>query len=403
MKRSPFFRYLLLCFVLLILHQVEAQKAQLSSQAEITVMTLGPYQGEIYSAFGHTAIHVKDPANRIDWVFNYGVFDFDQENFFWNFAKGKLLYQLGLADYSRFTQHYIDENRYVIEQYLNLSLSEKQEVFDFLIENYKPENREYMYNYVYDNCSSKVPEILEKIFPGKIDYNFFYVKEGATVRDLMDQYLSYQPWGDWIIDIGLGYEIDQDAAPETYMFLPDYVKTALDSATFSTGTATVPLVKLTDVVYESKPEDFSNGGFTPMNTFILVFFIVGFFTNRDFKRGKRSHWLDVILFTFVGIIAWWLVFLWSATDHLSKENMNILWAIPLHIPLVYLLGVDKLRKFSGAYFQIVGVWYLLLLILWEAIPQPLHNAILPLVITMILRCFYIAYDLRKKIKTLPTK
>ncbi|XOV92447.1 MAG: DUF4105 domain-containing protein [Bacteroidota bacterium] len=398
MKRSSLSTPLLVIISLFYSLFAAGQQVSLSNQAEIAVMTLGPYQGELYSAFGHTAIHVKDPINRMDWVFNYGVFDFDQENFFWNFARGKLRYQLGLSDYPRFVQHYISENRYVIEQYLNLTQDEKQEVLDFLILNYQPENREYNYNYVYDNCSSKVPEILNKIFPGRIDYNYYYVKEGTTVRDLMDQYLTYQPWGDWIIDIGLGYQIDHEAAPETYMFLPDYVKLAMDSATIQRDSITAPLIKQTDLVYQSMPEDFVNGVFTPFNTFILIFFIVGFFTNRDFKREKRSQWVDVVLFTFVGIIAWWIVFLWSATDHLSKENMNIFWAIPFHIPLVYLLKVKKMRKFLMAYFQIVGVWYLLVLLLWEAIPQPIHNAILPLVITMILRCFYIAYDLRKKLR-----
>ncbi|MEQ8555591.1 MAG: DUF4105 domain-containing protein [Cyclobacteriaceae bacterium] len=398
MKPTTLLFYLLLLSGILFPSAANSQQVSLSSQAEISVMTLGPYQGEIYSAFGHTAIHLKDPMNRVDWVFNYGVFDFDQENFFWNFARGKLLYQLGLSDYGRFVNHYIGENRYVIEQYLNLTQQEKQEMVDFLVNNYKPENREYNYNYVYDNCSSKVPEILGKIFPGRIDYNHYFVKEGTTVRDLMDEYLVYQPWGDWIIDVGLGYEIDKEAAPETYMFLPDYVKLALDSARLSTDSSSVPLVQRTDLVYQSKPEEQSNGVFTPFNTFILVFFIIGFFTNRDFKREKRSHWVDVVLFTFVGILAWWLVFLWSATDHLSKENMNIFWAIPFHIPLVYFLNTKKLRKFSMIYFQLVGIWYLILLLIWEAIPQPLHNALLPLVITMILRCFYIAYDLRKKLK-----
>ncbi|CAM9965883.1 unnamed protein product, partial [Chrysoparadoxa australica] len=397
------FFYCLLLLSFFIHLSAAAQKRQLSDQAEIAIMTLGPYQGEIYSAFGHTAIRITDPVNSIDWVFNYGVFDFEQENFFWNFAKGKLLYQLGVSDYKRFAQHYKEENRYIIEQYLNLTHPEKQQVYDFLIKNYEPENREYMYNYVYDNCSSKIPEILDKIFPGRINYNYYYTKEGTTVRDLMDQYLSYQPWGDWIIDIGLGYQIDHEAAPETYMFLPDYVKLALDSATLVRDSTVVPLVKETDLVYEAEAEDNSIGIFTPFNTFILIFFIIGFFTNRDFKRGKRSHWIDVVLFTFVGIIAWWLVFLWSATDHLSKENMNIFWAIPLHIPLVYFLGVDKMKKFLLIYFQLVGVLYLLLLLLWEAVPQPLHIAILPLLITMILRCFFISYDLRRDLRKSTTK
>ncbi len=398
MKPKTYLAGLVLLFIISISQRAFCQNVQLSNQAEISVMTLGPYQAEIYSVFGHTAIHVKDPVRGIDLVFNYGVFDFEQENFYWNFARGKLLYQLGLSDYSRFVDHYISENRFVIEQYLNLTHEEKIQMMEFLANNYKPENREYAYNYVYDNCSSKIPEILDKIFPGRIEYNFFYVEAGTTVRDLMDKYLMWQPWGDWIIDVGLGYEIDREAAPETYMFLPDYVKLALDSAMFNRDSVIVPLVKETELVYEPLTEVYSNSIFNPFNTFILVFFIVGFFTNRDFKREKRSHWVDVVLFTFVGILAWWLVFLWAATDHLSAENMNVFWAIPLHIPLVYLLNVKKLRKFLMAYFQIVGVWYLLLLLLWEAIPQPLHNALIPIVLTMILRCFYIAYDLRRKVR-----
>ena len=367
----------------------------LSDRAEIAVMTLGPYQEELYSAFGHTAIRVSDPINGIDYVFNYGVFDFNQENFYWNFARGKMLYQLGVAQYKRFKQSYINENRYIIEQHLNLTSQEKQKVYDFLLWNSQPENRMYNYNYVYDNCSSKVPEILDKIFPGRIDYRFFYVEEDKTVRDLMDDYLKYQPWGDWIIDIGLGNQIDHEADGRTYMFLPDYVKYALDSALFQRDSVTVPLVNKTVKVFESSPKEYSNSIFSPFNTFVLVFFIIGFFTNRDFKRGKRSHWVDVVLFTFVGIIGWWLVFLWTATDHLSKENMNLFWAFPLYIPFVYMLNIQRLRKFLAIVFQVLGVWYLILLFVWGAMPQPLHNAILPIIITMLLRGFYIGYDLRK--------
>ena len=87
---------------------------------------------------------------------------------------------------------------------------------------------------------------MDKIFPGQIEYNFHYVKEGTTVRDLMDEYLVFQPWGDWIIDVGLGYQIDREAAPETYMFLPDYVKLAFDSAVLSKDSISVPLVKETE-------------------------------------------------------------------------------------------------------------------------------------------------------------
>lgn len=372
--------------------------ARLSEEAEISIMTLGPYQEEIYSVFGHTAIHLKDSVNNIDWVYNYGVFDFDQENFFWNFARGKMLYQLGLSRYTPFKNLYIRENRYIVEQYLNFTLEEKQQLFDFLTKNYEPENREYYYNYVYDNCATKIRDVILETFTDRVTFYEGYAVEGKTIRDLMDDYLSYQPWGDWIIDIGLGMQIDKEAASSEYMFLPDYIYAGFADATIQRDSVRVPLVRETVTVYSSKPDKSDNGFFTPFNVFVIFFFVVGFITNRDFKKGKRTRWVDPVVFTLPGILGWWLVFLWFGTDHLSENNLNLLWAIPFHLPLVYLLGIKKSQKLLSVYFLVVSSWYVLLLILWGTLPQPLHNAIIPLVITMTLRGFYIRYDLQAQLK-----
>lgn len=371
---------------------------QISDEAEISIMTMGPYQPELYSAFGHSAIHLKDPAQNIDWVYNYGVFDFDQENFFWNFARGKMLYQLGLSRYKNFKNNYIRENRYVIEQVLNLNKQEKQKLVDYLTENYKPENREYYYNYVYDNCATRIRKVLVETFPGQIKFDLDYAQEDKTIRGLMDDYLVYQPWGDWIIDIGLGLQIDKVAEPEEYMFLPDYIYMAFDDATFSRDSKVVPLVKETKNIYVPTPEEHSNGFFTPFNFFVILFFVVGFITNRDFKKQKRTKWIDPVLFTLPGLIGWWLVFLWLGTDHLSEKNMNLLWAIPFHLPLAYLLGIKAFNKFLSKYFLVVSCWYVILLVIWGILPQELHSAIIPFVITMMLRGFYIHYDLKKKVR-----
>ncbi len=386
---------LILVFFLLAFQNTFSQNVNDGDNLEIAVMTMGPYQGELYSAFGHSAIRVRDTTKNVDYVFNYGVFNFNQENFYWNFARGKMLYQLGLSNYDRFVNHYISENRYVIEQYLNLTGEEKKALFDFLKNNYQPDNREYYYNYVYNNCSSKIRDVLEEAIGPEINFNYDFVEENLTVRDLMHRYLTYQPWGAWIIDIGLGSQIDEVAEPGVYLFLPDYVEKSLTKATIQRGSEESPLLSKTVNVYTSTPERFENGFLTPFTTFVLIFFIVGFITNRDFKTGKRTHWVDVVVFTFVGIVGWWCVFLWAGTEHLSKANMNLLWAIPLHIPLIYLLKVKKLQKLISKYFLITSIWYLLLLVLWGVLPQPLNDAMIPITLTMILRGFFIHFDLNK--------
>ncbi|WP_258102834.1 DUF4105 domain-containing protein [Marinoscillum sp. MHG1-6] len=385
-------------FFLLLAASIAASYPTMAERGEnmrITVMTLGPYQGELYSAFGHSAIHLEDTVADVNYVFNYGVFNFEQENFYWNFARGKMLYELGLSYYDRFISHYIADNRYIIEQELNLTSAEKWEVYKFMSNNHLPENRAYYYNYVYDNCATKIPEVLAKAIPATVTYDYSFTEEGVTIRDLMDRYLAYQPWGDWIIDIGLGLQIDKVADPQEYLFLPDYVQKSLENATITRDSVTVPMVSKTINVYTPTPETFENGAFTPFNVFVLLFFVVGFFTNRDFKTGKRTHWVDVVVFTFVGIIGWWCAFLWLGTDHLSKMNFNLLWAIPLHIPFVYFLKSPKLQPFASKYFLVCSILYLVLLVVWGMLPQPLHMALIPLILTMALRGFFIHYDLNK--------
>jgi hypothetical protein len=86
----------LVLILFLVAGLCQAQSSKLSDQAEISVITLGPFQGEVYSAFGHSAMRVYDPVLMIDDAYNWGVFDFDQPNFYLNFARGRNFYMLGL-------------------------------------------------------------------------------------------------------------------------------------------------------------------------------------------------------------------------------------------------------------------------------------------------------------------
>ncbi|MFM8347792.1 MAG: DUF4105 domain-containing protein, partial [Bacteroidota bacterium] len=123
---------LLFCFFWLT---SPAQHLRLSSQARISLITCGPWQGELYSAFGHSAIRVYDPILQIDLAFNYGTFDFNQPNFYLNFARGRNLYRLSVQDYPMFRDFYVSYNRYIHEQVLNLDAGRKNRLFAFLQNN----------------------------------------------------------------------------------------------------------------------------------------------------------------------------------------------------------------------------------------------------------------------------
>lgn len=388
-------RFVFLSLLIFLSICTEAQ-IRLSDQAEISVVTIGPYQGEVWSAFGHSGIRIVDPNTRVDWFYNYGLYDFDQENFFLNFAQGLLKYKVGVTKYEHVLRYYKRQNRYVKEQYLNLTPEEKQQFFDFLQDNVKPENAEYLYNYVYDNCATKIRDVIDELYPGRVQYDLSYKEEGKTIRDLMEDYLDYQPWGDLGIDIGLGMQVDREAEALEYMFLPEYIYEGFDEAKISRDSVVVPFVLRSEVTFMPEDSNEENRLLTPFNTFVLVFFIVGLITHRNMKYGKRTKWIDALLFSIVGFAGWWVVFLWVGTEHLSQGNLNILWAIPFHLPLAFFISKERYRKFFRRYFKVTAYWYCGVLLIWAIIPQPLHQSLVPLVLTMVLRSFYISYDLRNE-------
>lgn len=370
-------------------------QVQLSDRAEISVLTLGPWQGEVFTAFGHSAFRVYDPVRRIDAAYNYGVFDFDQPNFYLNFARGNNMYMLGVMSYPHFEYAYMSDNRYIHEQILNLRPDQKQRLFDFLQWNARPENREYLYDYFYDNCATKIPEVMLKVFGDSIVFDGSYIKTRYSFRDLTDIYLEQQPWGDLGIDIGLGLPTDKIATPYEYMFLPDYVESGFANATILGDGEREPLVKKTNIIYESHPEEDAAGLLTPVVVFTMYLLVTIVISYRDLKRNRISMYFDGVIFAIVGFLGLCLLLLWTATSHhAAARNFNLLWALPTH--LVAVIAFARQPAWLKKYFLIVTFAMGLLLLAWAILPQKLHYSLIPVVIAIGIRS-YVQFRIRKRV------
>lgn len=357
---------------------------RLSDEAEISVLTLGPSQEALFTAFGHSAFRVYDPVNRIDAAYNYGVFDFDQPNFYLNFARGNNLYMLGVMSYPHFEYAYIADNRYIHEQVLNLQPQQKQRLFEFLEWNARPENRQYLYDYFYDNCATKIPEVTLKVFGDSVVFDGSYVTTNYSFRELTDLYLKAQPWGDLGIDIGLGLPTDKKATPYQYMFLPDFVESGFAHATILHNGQREPLVERTNIIYESRPEDNSPTFFQPLVIFMILLLLTMFLSYRDIKRGRLSMVFDGVVFAILGFLGVCLLLLWTATNHqASASNFNLLWALPTH--LIAVIAFIRQPKWLQSYFLAVAFLSTLLLIVWPLLPQMLHYSLIPFVLAIGLR------------------
>lgn len=363
----PFFRF-----------EAHSQSPVLSQKSTISVITCGPGPS-LYEAFGHSAIRVLDSLNGIDVMFNYGVFDFNQPNFYGNFAKGYMRYMLGVTPTEEFIYQYKYYKRSVREQVLNLDSNQKQAVVNHLTINIKPENREYYYAYFDNNCSTKIIELLDSALSHSVVWNRTSTEGDVSYRDLIHQYTVFQPWGRLGIDLGLGSLIDKPILGHQFDFLPDFVERDLNRAGIGNEVTSRPLVSQTKTLYESdyffgKPSFWMH----PSLVFSLFLFIsiVGYFYFPPRSR-VGILWPSILLFL-SGILGCLLASIWVFTNHIyAAWNYNLLWANPLFL----LLGVALAWKPSSVHSILRGLRYYLAAVIffWFVLPQEMNWALLPFV------------------------
>ena len=116
---------------------------------------------ETYSIYGHSALRIVNKTDNTDLVYNWGVFDFSTPNFAWKFARGRLEYMLEKETMNNFLRTYLYEERTVFSQRINLLPDETRLLLLLINENLKPENVKYLYDFFYDDCSTRIRDLLE--------------------------------------------------------------------------------------------------------------------------------------------------------------------------------------------------------------------------------------------------
>ena len=308
----------------------------------ISVLTIGP-GSSLSDSFGHSAIRVQDKSKNYDLVFNYGVYDFNDPNFYSNFIKGYLNYSLGVSYYKDFRSSYISNNRSIKEQVLLLPDVLNRKIADRLIFNSKPENKNYRYDYFSNNCSTIIKDIIDESL---IDYDYEndYVVENKgknTYRNLIYENINKNSWGSLGIDICLGSYIDQEIDVKKNTFLPEYLFEYLNSSYYKHPDLSnkIKLVKKNNFInYENKEFQNLNSNnlfYSPLFIFLIISSFLLFLSSRDLNN-KVIHLILQSTHVITSAIGFLLLFLWFFTDHFtSAYNYNLLWANPLNIILIF--------------------------------------------------------------------
>ncbi|MHA7830504.1 MAG: lipoprotein N-acyltransferase Lnb domain-containing protein [Flagellimonas sp.] len=382
MRRKPH----LLFFFLIIGKFLFSQAPELTENSKISLLTCAAGD-ELYSAFGHTAFRVQDPSLGIDVVYNYGTFDFNQPNFYLNFTKGRMIYSLSRRNFETFLYEYELEKRWVKEQILDLNLEQRNQLLAFFEENYLPQNRDYAYDPLLNNCSSITGDILKEQFGDAVVFNDFHLEKRYTFRQLVRQFMDVNTWSMFGIDLAFGSPVDRKATVLEHIFLPYYAMEQLRNTTLDGA----PLVKRERTILDySEHTQRSFFPLSPLFWFILLMAFTGIITYFDYKHKARSRWLDFSLLFITGFAGSFLFLLWVAADHTSTPyNYNILWAFPINIIVAFALVVqDKVPQWVSKYLWYALVLIGIVLLLWIIKVQIFSPVLIPLLLTLAIRYVY---------------
>lgn len=301
---------------------------------EVSLLTCTPGK-DMYAKFGHTALRVRDFTINKDVVFNYGCFDYNANNFVLKFLLGQTDYLLDAEEFEFLKYRYGMLGNGVSEQVLNLSQEEANLLLLLLLENLRPENQEYRYNWLYDNCTERARDVIEKAVNGKIEYAKVTNPE-ITVREMLHHCLETSPWVAFGIDLILGSEIDQKVTDRIMMFIPDVLKRESDAAHIIREDGTqVEYINRRAIVLEdtNEPEKAYTVG-SPLFVFSLLLLGTMALFAYELRNRRYVMWLDVVMHVCQGLAGLLVAFLFFLSEHPAVDS-NWLVIILNPLPLFY--------------------------------------------------------------------
>ena len=378
----------ILLFTLLLLSafSLNAQQLTFSDSAVVSLITCSPGE-EVYEKFGHTAIRIKDNRTGIDVVFNYGIFSFESEDFYYKFIKGETDYQLGVYSTANFLASYAQRKSLVWEQVINFNLSEKRSIIKNLLRNYEPENRIYRYNFIFDNCATRPRDKILGSIHGyaKFEEN----SETKTYRQWIGAYVGHDTWLKFGIDLLFGVDADKLASFTESMFLPEELMTGFQTAQIcSSKEQSRKLISDKKLLIDNPENDNSktHWSFKPLS-FTILLLIIGFLiTIWDYFRNYHYKLFDSVLLITTGLCGILICYMMLFSSHpLVKSNLNILWLNPLNIILGIVMWFPKLRT-AVFFYEILNILLLIgALFSFALSAQVINLAAFPLIVLLLLR------------------
>ena len=352
---------------------------------EISLLTCEPGKA-IYELYGHTAILVEDITAGTMVVYNYGMFDFNTPNFMLKFARGHTDYILGTNRFTSFIREYSMRGSKVFKQPINLSQTELRTLDSLLLDNLKPENRTYRYNFLHNNCATMALDKIEESIAGTVTYP--EPDTTQTIRNILTQHTSVRPWSEFGVDIILGAEVDRPLKYRQEAFAPLYLMDFVSKAIVTdTAGAVRPLVLPAEtIVAPDHSVDMGKPLFTPIQVACILAAVILLLTLLGWYKEKRFWLIDALLYGAQGLAGIIITFMYFFSEH---PAVGTNWLVLIFNPVALFLLPFMIRSAKRRKTGLLIIYEFLIcsafIVCSPLIPQYIEPAVYVLIATFAAR------------------
>lgn len=282
---------------------------------------------EVFEKFGHTALCIT--LERFQpFCFNYGVTNFEEPaKLVWGFMRAKQKFWVEPTLLNVMLRFYKAEDRDIFVQRLPLDPDQAmwlaQELYDDLL----PENRYYVYHHFYDNCTTRLRDMIDTATGGKLredsDARVPLSFRGYGRRG-MSQYVPLIGVSDFITGRNLDYYPTEWEA----MFHPLELRDAVEERLGVTP----------ETVYKRRGPPFPEDGPTGRWVVVLISFLLTaplvVVRLRGWKRERLAIAVAALPLMFWGVLLW-LIFAFVTIDWMRWNEVMVMY-VPTDLAIPWL-------------------------------------------------------------------
>lgn len=362
----------ILLFSIGLLNGQEPWATGLSKAEDIRIklVTFGPGD-DVPSWWGHGGIIVEDVSNHRARIYNFGLYSFDR-TMLTKFAMGRLIFSVGDFSIPGYLYYYRRLNRDVRIQTLNLSPEKSLQMAQLLAMNVLPQNREYLYHHYYDNCSTRLRDVINAAVDGAL-LKAANKPGRMTLRGHTRRCVGHSFFMEMLLMYLMNDEIDQPVKQWDEMFLPDELERRVGELMIPAEDGSMrPLVSDTNIFYKSDRHPVFEKRPIHWPHALLSGFIIGLLAIAlaFWLKSTTNPWAEVsygIYTTSIGIVlgipGLLLALLSSFTDHsVTFYNENLIFINPF-TSLFIIIGVAISRNKNWGWIWQDRIWLIHLVLL----------------------------------------